>query len=143
MHQLTCTKEFNDIPFAHRQPKHDGHCALVHGHNWGIKVTFGAITLDENKFIIDFGKLQFLKDWIKTNLDHACVINRDDPFIAVAAAYPSYFNLYLVDDCSCEGLARHIFDMFDSLVKEETVGRVFVRNIIVTEDSKNSAAYGF
>lgn len=24
--KLTCTKRYNDIPFAHRQPKHPGHC---------------------------------------------------------------------------------------------------------------------
>ena len=65
---LTCTKTYFDVPFAHRQHLHDGHCSFVHGHNWDIRVTFGCERTDENGFVVDFGKLKFLKisNWMKS-----------------------------------------------------------------------------
>ena len=62
---LTCTKTYFDVPFAHRQHLHDGHCSFIHGHNWDIRVTFGCERTDENGFVVDFGKLKFLKAWIE------------------------------------------------------------------------------
>ena len=48
---VTCSKRYSDIPFAHRQHKHDGHCAFIHGHNWAFELTFVATSLDEWKRI--------------------------------------------------------------------------------------------
>ena len=77
---LTCRKTYSDIPFAHRQHRHDGHCALIHGHNWAFTLTFACTAPDENGFVVDFGKLKFLRHWITTHLDHACVFNADDAY---------------------------------------------------------------
>ena len=66
---LTCSKTYRDIPFAHRQHRHDGHCALIHGHNWAITLTFACRETDANGFVVDFGDLKYLKTWIAQNLD--------------------------------------------------------------------------
>lgn len=140
---ITCTKTYADIPFAHRQHRHDGHCRLIHGHNWSLTLTFGCREPDENGFVVDFGKLKYLKDWITQNLDHACVFNRDDPLreqlLAVGDA--TAWKPYVVDSCSCEGLAQHLFEVFDPLVREHTNGRAYLLEVAVIEDSKNSGAY--
>ena len=68
---ITCKKTYTDIPWAHRQHRHDGHCAFIHGHNWSITIIFGCHATDENGFVVDFGKLKFLEEWIDTHLDHA------------------------------------------------------------------------
>ncbi|MDI1320366.1 MAG: 6-carboxytetrahydropterin synthase [bacterium] len=143
MSVTTCKKIYSDIPWAHRQHRHDGHCALLHGHNWSIAVTFGCSTLDENGFVVDFGKLKFLKNWIDENLDHACVLNRDDPMreALVSVGGTKVWKPYVVDCCSCEGMAKHVFEVFNSLVQSNTAGRARVESIEVVEDSKNSAAY--
>ena len=139
----TCKKIYADIPWAHRQHRHDGHCAFIHGHNWSIAITFGAASLDENGFVVDFGKLKFLERWIDEHLDHACVFNADDPMkdalLAVGGA--ALWKPYVVRSCSCEGMARHLFEVFDGLVREATHGRVTVVAVEVEEDAKNSAAY--
>jgi len=139
---IECRKLYTDIPFAHRQHRHDGHCAYIHGHNWSIAVTFGCHHTDENGFVVDFGKLRFLRHWIEENLDHACVLNRDDPERAqITGALGPLIKLYVVDDCSCEGLARHLFDVFDGLVRAHTHDRAFVTAIEVMEDARNSATW--
>ncbi len=79
---FTCSKTYHDIPFAHRQHRHAGHCAFVHGHNWSFRFTFGAEEPDENGFVVDFGRVKFIRDWLAQHFDHACVFNRDDPMRA-------------------------------------------------------------
>lgn len=139
---LTCSKVFADIPFGHRQHIHDGHCAYIHGHNWSIKVTFAAKELDENGFIIDFGKLGFLKKWIKDNLDHACLFNVSDTKAReMVERYPDMFKARFLDDVSAEGLAQFLHKEFDALVQQETDGRVWVQEVTLYEDGKNSATY--
>lgn len=140
---LTCKKTYRDIPFAHRQHRHDGHCRLVHGHNWGITLTFGCEEPDENGFVVDFGKLRYLQDWIAEHLDHACVFNRDDPLreALLTAGGAMAWKPYVVESCSCEGLAHHLFDEFDPMVRKGSGGRAFLIEVEVIEDSKNSGSY--
>lgn len=138
--KLTCRKIYRDIPFAHRQHNHDGHCALIHGHNWSFAFTFSCRLPDENGFVVDFGKLKFIREWIDKHFDHACVFNADDPLReALIEAAPEAWKVTVVDNCSCEGLARHIYDALDPLVRENTGGRVWIAAVEVEEDSRNSA----
>ncbi|WP_309396939.1 6-pyruvoyl trahydropterin synthase family protein [Cerasicoccus maritimus] len=139
---ITCRKTYLDIPFGHRQPFHDGHCKFIHGHNWSITVTFGCDERDINGFVVDYGKLGFLKQWIDENLDHACVFRKDDPLLdTLVNAAPEAWKVFLVDDCSNEGLAVLVFEEFDKLVRAETNGRAWVTEVEIEEDSKNSAKY--
>lgn len=139
---LTCRKTYADIPFAHRQHHHDGHCALIHGHNWTFHLTFACTEPDENGFVVDFGKLKFLKEWIGVNLDHACLFNFGDPLRErLVATAPEVWKTYVVPSVSCEGLARHLFGVWDELVREKTAGRAFLVSVEVVEDAKNSATY--
>ncbi len=140
---ITCRKIYTDIPFAHRQHRHDGHCRFIHGHNWSIALTFGCRVPDENGFVVDFGKLKYLKDWITRHLDHACVFNRDDPLREplTEVGGDAAWKTYVVESCSCEGLARHLFEVFDPMVRAHTGDRAFVLEIEVVEDSRNSGTY--
>lgn len=144
---ITCTKLYRDIPFAHRQPKHKGHCRFIHGHNWSFEFEFGANKLDECGFVIDFGGLQFIKDYLATLFDHALVLNADDPllkcpeFRKALEQFDCYSNVIQVPDCSSEGLATLAFETIDKAVKAKTGGRVFLRSVRVYEDSKNFAVH--
>ncbi len=139
---LKCRKVYFDIPFAHRQHMHDGHCSFVHGHNWDIAITFACDKTDENGFVVDFGKLKFIKGWIDENLDHACVFSKSDPlWRTLRDAAPEAWKICLVDECSCEGLAKYFFEVFGKMVSEATSGRARVAAVEVSEDKKNTAKY--
>ena len=139
---LTCKKTYSDIPFAHRQHTHDGHCAMIHGHNWSLTITFGCRVPDENGFVVDFGKLKYLKQWINEHLDHACLFNESDPLREqIMSGAPAAWKTYIVPNCSCEGLAQHLYETFDPMVRQETSDRAFILSIEVIEDSKNAATY--
>ena len=139
---LTCKKSYRDIPFAHRQHRHDGHCALIHGHNWGITLTFACTETDGNGFVVDFGKLKYLKAWIDEHLDHACLFNADDTEAKHLLCNAGHlFKAFILPNSACEGIAQHLHGIFDQMVRAETNNRAWITEIEINEDSKNSAAY--
>lgn len=146
---FNCTKTFPSVPFAHRAPSHDGHCALIHGHNWTLTVEFSAKDRDENGFVFDFGKCFALKQLIG-KFDHALVLNQTDPMlkhieIALIDSAPHHTplaKLVTVPDCSCEGLAGYFLQTFDKIVMAETNRRARVHRVTLHEDEKNSATAG-
>lgn len=153
---ITCSKVYRDIPFAHRQHNHKGHCQWIHGHNWSIAITFGSDVVDENGFIVDFGKLKLIKHWIEQKLDHALLINESDPYkdyLVRTLANPEnmvtegmlpprvFADIRIVPDGSCEGLAKYFFETFNEMIGFQTDGRVRVTELTVREDSRNSATY--
>lgn len=139
--KTTCTKRYNDIPFAHRQPNHKGHCRFVHGHNWGFEFEFSAQEKDDCGFVVDFGGLKALKETIDDQFDHRLVLNLDDPLLAPlnAAQELTGSSVKAVKDCSCEGLAEYMLELASALVSVITKGRVQVDRCTCYEDSKNSA----
>ena len=139
---LTCRKIYTDIPFAHRQHAHRGHCSMIHGHNWGIAITFGCHQPDSSGFVVDFGELHYIRDWIDQKLDHACLLNTDDPLREqITQSAPEAFKLYILPDCSSEGIAKHLFEQFEPMVRSATQNRAYILQIEIFEDSKNSAIY--
>ena len=137
---ITCSKLYKDIPFAHRQHLHDGHCSKIHGHNWDIRITFGCKKLDSRGFVVDFGKLKYIKKYIEDMLDHACVLSWNDPLYEEIIALGVY-KVYSVENASCEGLAKHLFEQFSDLLHMAEGERTWIDEIEIFEDSKNSAKY--
>ena len=49
----------------------DGHpCGRLHGHNYVARVTLARETLDEAGFVVDYGALAPVKEYIDSTLDH-------------------------------------------------------------------------
>lgn len=150
---FTCSKLYSDIPFAHRQHNHGGHCALIHGHNWGFQFTFACDRLDACGFVVDFGDLKWLKDYIAAEFDHKLVLNTDDPELEYLRKVLVNVNplhdrvsgpfaaITVVPNCGAEGLAEYLFEEVDRLIRCYTKGRVFLVSVLVFEDSKNTATY--
>lgn len=67
----TITKEFSfeashvlmDMPEGHK-------CGRFHGHSYRVVVILQAEELDANGFVLDYGDLALLKEYIDQNLDH-------------------------------------------------------------------------
>lgn len=75
------TKNFIGFPCAHRQHRHGGVCAHIHGYSRSFHYVFGADSLDACGFVVDFGKLRLLKTWLEDRFDHTLLINGDDPLM--------------------------------------------------------------
>lgn len=68
----TISKSFNfaaahalsDLPEGHK-------CRRLHGHNYEVTVVLGSDKLDPaTGFVVDYGDLKDVKEWIDTRLDH-------------------------------------------------------------------------
>lgn len=147
---FTCSKLYADLPFAHRQHNHKGHCAFIHGHNWSFLFIFACTKRDENGFVIDFGDLKWLKEWLGHHFDHTLVLNQDDPMLDYLRhsigdqtdRWPRPLaDIRIVPNAGAEGLAEFIFEMVNAMVMAKTEDRVFLHEVTVFEDSKNSANY--
>lgn len=140
---ITCSKLYTDIPFAHRQHKHAGHCSRIHGHNWDIKVTFACSEFDNNGFVVDFGELKYIKKYIDDNLDHACVFSTEDPLAKeiIESAPEGIYQPFWVANASCEGIVEHLCAEFTKLIQEHEGDRVWISEMILYEDRKNTVRY--
>lgn len=142
----TITKRFGPYPAAHRQHNHDGHCKLIHGHNWTFDVTFTAAVLDANKFVVDFGKFGAFKDELTNLFDHTFLVNSDDPCLPVFKALEDegLAKIVVVNSGGAEGIAELVFQAAWQYVTREYghQGRgVTVVSVAVHEDEKNMATY--
>lgn len=148
---ITVTKSYRNLPAAHRQPKHQGHCSLIHGHNWGFDITFACRELDENGFVVDVGRLALVKQWLEEHFDHTLLLNQDDPHVTYLHASLAKVGLLLakvvlVPNCGMEGLAKYVAAQLNNNLKEllhaNDVGRgVRIEAVTCYEDEKNRATY--
>jgi 6-pyruvoyltetrahydropterin/6-carboxytetrahydropterin synthase len=153
----TLTKKYRDLPAAHRQPKHQGHCRFIHGHNWGFDITFTCDTLNECDFVIDCGGLQCIKQFLQDTFDHTLLLNKDDDDILKNDDFimwlRSITKMVLVPSCGMEGLAEYVFKGVASMIGDSqdmlydrdprTGAKRGLKVVSVTcwEDTKNSATY--
>lgn len=145
---ITITKRFGPYPAAHRQYTHDGHCALIHGHNWDFDIEFGVeyeSQLDVNGFIVDFGKMQELKSALVDKFDHTILLAKSDPMLEDPhfEGMRKYMAVRLVDSPSAEGLSKLVHNMVErwlSVAGHAARGVVVVR-VTCYEDNKNCATY--
>lgn len=136
---ITAIKAYHGIPIAHRQSRHSGHCAQIHGHNWSFIFEFRSQALSPAGFVIDFGDLKWLKELIY-EWDHACLLNEDDPSLQIVID-TGVVNVKVIPDCSCEGIAKYLFAKVEGEVYRRTNCRVHLHSIVVQEDANNSVKY--
>ncbi len=126
---------------AFRQWKAKSHCNLIHGYALQFEFTFGGNELDESNWIVDFGGLKPLKEWLKHMFDHTYLVAEDDPELDtfVDLAKKDLVDLRIVSHTGCERFAEMAFDKADEIVKEMTNGRCWVQKATVREHEHNSA----
>ena len=149
MHSVT--KFYGDLPAAHRQPKHDGHCRLIHGHNWGFKITFTCADFDDCGFVIDVGKLKAVKAFLEDYFDHTLLLNDYDPLLvmtgekSILAKLNSFASIKFVPNCGMEGLAQFVLNKVNELIHDKHVdGKdrgLICSRVTCFEDSKNFATF--
>lgn len=148
---ITIAKRFANLPFAHRQHRHAGHCRLIHGHNWDFEFEFACSKLDDNGFVVDFGALKWLRAWLEDRFDHTLVLNLDDPHLTYLThrLNPDFIQdcqgfakIVVVPNCGAEGLAAWILEKVNLELQRLGIGQdrgLHVVRVTAFEDEKNSA----
>ena len=138
----TSTKTFTGLPCAHRQWRDDGHCRLVHGYDRTVIMTFGASKLDDKEWVVDFGGLKKVKQWLEEKFDHTLLINEDDPMRSLFEKHDGdLWDLTVMPNVGMEASSKYIFDHVNPMIEEMTEGRCWVVSVECRENVKNSAIY--
>ena len=77
--RYTSTKTYRNLPCAHRQWRHEGHCAYVHGYSREYTFHFDAKSMDKHGWVVGFGDLKELEKYLIEMYDHTLLISEDDP----------------------------------------------------------------
>jgi 6-pyruvoyltetrahydropterin/6-carboxytetrahydropterin synthase len=138
------TKSFYNFPCAHRQFKHSGNCSLIHGYSRSFHFVFGCYQLSKEGFVVDYGDLKELKNFLEYMYDHTLLLDEDDPFLE------QFKELEKQGVCrvrvqpmgpGMEATAKFVCDYADKLLREKTKGRAWVESVEARENDKNSSIY--
>jgi len=128
---------------AFRQWRADSHCNLIHGYALQFEFTFGCGELDERQWVVDFGGLKPLKEWLAHMFDHTYLAAADDPQMDtfLDLAKKDLVDLRIVSSTGCERFAELAFREGDKIVKELTANSCWVHSVAVREHQANGAIF--
>ncbi len=127
---------------AFRQPNAiHSHCSLLHGYALSFKFTFGCHELDDKNWVVDFGGLKELKDWLEDNFDHKIAVDKDDPMLDNIRVLEEQGlgEIRTMDGVGCEKFAEHALKFADYLAIKLSQGRCWCEEVEVREHGANSA----
>ena len=126
---------------AFRQWRANSHCNLIHGYALGFEITFEAEELDDRNWVIDFGDLGVLKQYLKNTFDHTTVIAEDDPMMKffVELENEGLVDLRVMSNVGCEAFAQEVYEFWRERYESQ---RVSVKSVRVFEHGANSAVFG-
>ena len=142
MSKYISTKTYKQLgPVAYRQWRADSHCNLIHGYALGFEITFEAAELNEQNWVIDFGDLGVLKNYLKETFDHTTIVAVDDPHMEtfVKLGQLDLIDMRVMDNVGCEAFAEEVFNFCKETLEDD---RVFIRSVKVFEHGSNSAVFG-
>lgn len=126
-----------------RQWRTESHCRFLHGYSIGVRLVFGAETLDENNWVYDFGGLKWVKEFLEMNFDHTTCVAADDPELQTfrQLADSKLIQLNILPGIGCEKFAEHIALFIQPELEKQTQCRVFLKTVEVFEHGANAAIY--
>lgn len=123
-------------------------CCALHGYALSFYFEFECETLDARNWVVDFGSLRPLKEFLTENFDHTMLVAQDDPHFEV---FENLHNLALakmvvVENTGCEALAKYLCDYVNQIFLPDhypTKGQSTIRcrKVEVRETPSNSAWY--
>jgi 6-pyruvoyl-tetrahydropterin synthase len=148
--EIKATKVYKNLPCGHAQyfDKNDdgtpGHCAQVHGYDRSVEFTFAGEP-DEHGWIVPFGGLKPVKEFLEYYFDHVTVLPADDPRIAdipehITDAGGLLGTLrVLPSGVSMEMSSLFIWEHVNHYIYRMTQGRCYVERVRVYEHERNDA----
>lgn len=148
--KIKATKVYKNLPCGHAQhfDANDdgtpGHCAQVHGYDREVEFTFAG-QVDEHGWIVPFGKLKPVKEFLEYYFDHVTVLPADDPRIdSLTDDITGYNGLLgnlrvLPSGVSMEMSSLFIWEHVNHYVYKTTNGRCYVERVRVYEHERNDA----
>ena len=126
-----------------RQWRADSHCNMLHGYALSVRFVWSG-ALDHRNWVMDFGGLKVIREYLEFMFDHTALIAADDPRID---EFRLLHDLKLIDLRIVPGVGA---EMFAKLIADFTIEwmgasganeRVKLVEVEVREHGANSAIY--
>ncbi len=126
---------------AFRQWRAGSHCRFMHGYSLEFEFVFGTHELDENNWVVDFGSLKNIEDWLRLKFDHKTLVASDDPMYSffIEMNEKGIIDMVTVEDTGCEMFAKIAMEHAKEFIHKNTEGRCWVESVTVREHGANSA----
>jgi 6-pyruvoyltetrahydropterin/6-carboxytetrahydropterin synthase len=143
MSKFQSTKVIELGSCAFRQWGAASHCKYVHGYQLKAKFWFGASSLDEKNWVVDFAGLKELKATLQHQFDHTLCIAANDPLLPLFKDLHDKggCDLRVMEGVGIEKTAEWCARAADEFVREITDNRCWVDQVEVFEHELNSAIY--
>lgn len=127
-----------------RQWRADSHCNMLHGYALSFELVFEAVELDDRNWVIDFGGLKAVKEFLQVTFDHKLVVAEDDPELGLLFQLHDrkLADVAVMPNVGCEAFAKHVAEFVDNWLHDigET-GRVRLLSVECREHGANSALW--
>lgn len=131
-----------------RQPRATSHCRWLHGYPLAFKFTFGAKILNENDWVLDFGRLKPLKAHLADKYDHKLLVAETDPQLDFLTGLGGLdlANPIVLTGVGCEAFAKQEFDWASQFLRDNYQMSIDLRGlhlhaVEVREHGGNSATF--
>jgi len=137
------TKRFTGFPCTHRQWRANSHCKYVHGYSREFYFEFAANSLTQEGWVVDFGGLKELKNWLEYMFDHTFLIAADDPHLEDFKKLDAQgaIQLRVMPNPGMEGTALYVYEEAAKILKKLYGDRAWITKVQVSENEKNSAIF--
>ena len=117
------------------------HCSLLHGYAISVALEFQATHLDEKNWVVDFGNLKHIKQFLQETFDHKLVVAEDDPHLEelTMLAGLGLADVVVLPAVGCEAFARYVGDKVQAMLVTQYGYRVKLIKCEVREHGANSA----
>lgn len=127
------------------QPDASSHCRFPHGYPLAFTFEFQGEKLDHNNWLIDFGSLRPLKEWLQITFDHRQIIAERDTEMRMAMGLLvdlDRANVLVWPNVGCEAFAYEAFQFCRNLLHRQKLSpRVQLVKATCAEHEGNSASF--
>lgn len=142
--RFVSTKEYVELaPVAYRQWRDDGNCKLIHGYALSFYFEFESDHLDSRNWVVDYGGLAPLKDFLEDCFDHCYLLAQDEPHYDAIKALGDLglMKITEVEATGCEAIADFLYKYINTGFLKDlgAPDDVWCRCVQVRETHKNMA----
>lgn len=127
-----------------RQWRAKSHCSFLHGYALAIELTFESENLDSRNWVMDFGSLKEVKQFLVELFDHKTLVAEDDPMLRqmTELARSGLIDMKVVSATGCEAFAKLIHNEVSFWMNGKPyLSAVRLAKVVVKEHGANAAAY--
>jgi 6-pyruvoyltetrahydropterin/6-carboxytetrahydropterin synthase len=128
-----------------RQWSDTSHCHFLHGYALRVSLEFVSLELDGRNWVIPFGGLKEIKQYLVDNFDHKTFVAETDPEIETFKTLhqKQIIDLVIVPALSVELFAKMIFERVNDWLEagRAQYGNAVLRKVAVSEHDANHGYY--